>query len=104
MDSAYSTSRCIDLILVFLCVIIYLNDMLHVLFIWNDEIVAYLALHGVTPDEFEEVVLDSEEIGQSRASGRPIVFGETSTGKFLACVFEFIDRGTVVPVTAYEID
>jgi hypothetical protein len=32
------------------------------------------------------------------------VFGETSTGKFLACVFEYIGRDEVVPVTAYELD
>jgi len=62
--------------------------MPHVLFLWNDEIVEYLAQHGVTVDEFEEVVLASETVHTSRFSGRPIVFGETSTGKFLACVFE----------------
>jgi uncharacterized DUF497 family protein len=78
--------------------------MPHVLFVWNDEIVEYLAQHGVTPDEFEEVVLASREIRTSRSSGRPIVFGETSTGKFLACVFEYIGRDEVVPVTAYELD
>lgn len=78
--------------------------MPHFLFVWNDEIVEYLLLHGVTQDEFEEVVLNSNEIQTSRSSGRPIVFGPTSTGKFLACVFEYIDVDEVIPVTAYEID
>jgi len=36
--------------------------MPHALFVWNDEIVAYLSQHGVTPDEFEEVVLDSDQV------------------------------------------
>ena len=49
--------------------------MPHVLFVWNDEIVEYLAEHG-----------------------------PTSTGKYLACVFEYIDRDQVIPVTAYEVE
>lgn len=78
--------------------------MPHVLFHWNDEIVEYIGQHGVTPEEFEEVVLASKEVRTSRSSGRPIVFGETSTGKFLACVFEYIGDDEVVAVTAYEVD
>ncbi len=78
--------------------------MPHVLFVWNDEIVEYIARHEVTPEEFEEVVLNSVEVRTSRSSGRPIVFGPTSTGKFLACVFEYIDSDQVIPVTAYEVD
>lgn len=30
--------------------------------------------------------------------------GPASTGKLLACVFEFLDSDTVIPVTAYEVD
>ncbi|MFO7902026.1 MAG: hypothetical protein ACQESR_22660 [Planctomycetota bacterium] len=78
--------------------------MPHVLFHWNDEITEYIAQHGVTPEEFEEVVLASKDVRTSRSSGRPIVFGETSTGKYLACVFEYIGHDEVVAVTAYEID
>lgn len=78
--------------------------MPHFFFVWNDEIVEYLAQHGVTQDEFEEVVLNSVGIQASRSSLRPIVFGPTSTGKFLACVFEYLDDDTAIPVTAYEVD
>jgi len=63
--------------------------MPHYFFLWNEEIEEYIARHGVTPDESEEVVLNSNELKQSRSSNRPIVFGPTSTGKFLTCVFEF---------------
>lgn len=73
-------------------------------FVWNDEIIEYIAQHGVTVDEFEEVVLASKQVKASHSSGRPIVFGPTSTGKYLACVLECIDLAQVVPVTAYEID
>lgn len=78
--------------------------MPNVFFIWNDELIKYIGQHGVTPDEFEEVVLNAIDVYKSRSSGRPIVFGPTSTGKFLACVFEYLDDETVLPVTAYEID
>jgi len=78
--------------------------MPHFFFVWNDEIIEYLAQHGVTQDEFEEVVLNSTEVQTSRSSARPIVFGPTSTGKFLACVFEYLGDDTVIPVTAYQID
>jgi len=77
--------------------------MPHVFFVWNDEIIEYLEQHGVSPDEFEEVVLDSLYIQRNRTSDRPIVFGPTSSGRFLACVFEYLDANTVIPITAYEI-
>jgi hypothetical protein len=80
--------------------------MPHVLFVWNDELIEYIGQHGVTPDEFEEVVLNAKRVQRSRSSNHPIVFGPTSTGKFLACVFEYTgpDRTEVLPVTAYEVD
>lgn len=73
-------------------------------FIWNDLLEGHLMTHGVTPGEFEEVVCDPDEVGQSRSSGRPIAFGETSSGKYLACVYELLDDTTVLPVTAYEVE
>lgn len=56
-------------------------------FVWSDEIVAYLELHGVTEEEFEEIVSNPEFDEISESSGRPIAFGETSTGKKLGGVF-----------------
>ena len=38
----------------------------------------------------------------SRSSGRPVVFGDTSTGKHLIVVYEEIDAA-VYPITAYEV-
>ena len=41
----------------------------------------------------------------SHSSGRPIVFGWTSTGKYLMICYEDVPAGspTVFPVTAYEV-
>lgn len=71
-------------------------------FVWNAEIERHLAEHGVTPSEFEEIVCNPDRVKYSRSGGRPIAFGETSTGKYLACVYEFLDDTTVLPITAYE--
>ena len=40
----------------------------------------------------------------SHSSGRPITFGETRTGRYIAVVFDIIDEDplSVYPVTAYE--
>lgn len=71
-------------------------------FIWTDEIIEHLALHEVTQEEFEDVVCDPDRVEQSRSSDRLVALGYTSTGRYLACVYELIDETTVLPVTAYE--
>ena len=73
-------------------------------FVWDDENEQHLAEHGVTPEEFQEVVCDPDSEADSRSTGKPIAFGETASGKYLAGVYEFIDDVTVDPITAYEVD
>ncbi|HMC89579.1 MAG TPA: hypothetical protein VKI17_08520 [Gemmataceae bacterium] len=67
--------------------------------------VQHIAEHGITVPEAEEVVLDRYEAAvASRSSGRPTVFGWTSTGKYLAVTFEVVDEELpqVYVVTAFE--
>lgn len=71
-------------------------------FIWDGENEEHLAEHGVTAEEFAEVVSNPERVEISKTSGRPIAFGPTSTGKYLACVYELFDDSTVYAITAYE--
>lgn len=62
--------------------------------------------HGLTREEIEEVLRDSEsEIEISRSSGRPTAFGFTSSGERIAVVFEEMseDPKLVYPVTAYPV-
>ncbi len=66
--------------------------------------VQHIAEHDVSKEEVEEVLEDPDGIGRSRTSGLLIAFGETSTGRLIAVVFEEIGDDTVYPVTAYEID
>ncbi len=62
--------------------------------------------HDVTADEVDEVLLDrGNETETSRSSENSITFGWTSTGKFIAVVWEHVqdDPLTIYPVTAYPI-
>jgi uncharacterized DUF497 family protein len=66
--------------------------------------VQHIAEHDLSLEEVEEVLYAADEVIASQSSGRPIVFGETSTGKFIAVVFEIVEENplSVYPVTAYE--
>lgn len=73
-------------------------------FQWDDESEAHLAEHGVSPEEFEEIVMHPDDKKESRSSGLPAAIGETPDGRVLFCVYELLSDGiTVLPVTAYEI-
>ena len=65
--------------------------------------VAHCAEHGITQEEVEEVFLNATDVDISQSSGRPVVFGDTSTGRHLIVIYEEIDADTVYPVTAYEV-
>jgi hypothetical protein len=71
-------------------------------FLWTDENTEHIAEHGVTPEEFEHVVMHPDRRDVSRSSGLPCCWGTTPGGRFLFCVYERIDELTVLPVTAYE--
>src|SRR3954447_6776324 len=45
--------------------------------------VQHCAEHGVTKEEVEEVFENATDADVSRSSGRPVIFGDTSTGKHL---------------------
>ena len=72
-------------------------------FLWTEEIVDHLAEHGVTREDFEEVVSNPDRLDVSRSSGRPCCWGETADGRRLFCVYEYLDEITIIPVTAYEV-
>jgi hypothetical protein len=62
--------------------------------------------HGVTREEVEEVLEGNHETSvRSRASGQPLAFGWTASGKYLTVVFERVSDvpSRVYPITAYEV-
>jgi uncharacterized DUF497 family protein len=67
--------------------------------------VQHIAEHDLSREEVESVLLETSNVeGTSRSSGRPIVFGWTTTGRFIAVVFEWSseDPPILYPITAYE--
>jgi uncharacterized DUF497 family protein len=67
--------------------------------------VQHIVEHGITVEEGEDVLLDRDsEDTISRSSGRPITFGYTARGRYLAVVWEHIadDPLTIYPITAYD--
>jgi uncharacterized DUF497 family protein len=67
--------------------------------------VQHIADNGLTPEEVEDVLLDPGiKATRSRSSSRPIVFGYTRTGRYIAVVYDVIDPLTARPVTAYEVE
>jgi uncharacterized DUF497 family protein len=65
--------------------------------------VRHCAERGVTKEEVEAVFQNATDTDISRSSGRPVLFGETGTGRHLMVVYEQIDPDTVYPVTAYDV-
>ena len=65
--------------------------------------VVHCGEHGVTKEEVEEVLEAAEDADVSRSSGRPGVFGATSTGRHLIVVYKEVDSDTVSPITAYDV-
>jgi uncharacterized DUF497 family protein len=65
--------------------------------------VQHCAQHGVTKEEIEEVFDNPTDQDVSQSSGRPVIFGDTSSGRHLMVVYDQIDEDTVYPVTAYDV-
>ncbi len=59
--------------------------------------VQHCAEHGVTKEEVEEVFQNATDADISRSSGRPVAFGDTSTGRHLMVVYEEIDARHRLP-------
>jgi len=68
---------------------------------------AHVAEHGLSADEVEHALLDeSTTFELSDSSGRPIAFGDTGTGRFIAVVFEVLNPAhplVIRPITAYDV-
>ncbi len=68
---------------------------------------AHIAEHGLTPEEVESALLDENTtFDVSDSSGRPIAFGSTNTGRFIAIVIDVLNLTNpliIRPITAYDV-
>lgn len=65
--------------------------------------VEHVEEHDLTTDDVDFVLQNPSSGGTSRSSGRPCVFGYIPDGRYIVVVYEEVDAGTVIPVTAYEV-
>ena len=72
-------------------------------YLWTDEVLEHLAEHDLTSKDFEYVLENPIDRGKSDSSGRPVVWGYTDDGRFIMAVYQKLDDGTILPVTAYEV-
>ncbi|QEG38006.1 hypothetical protein [Bythopirellula goksoeyrii] len=73
-------------------------------FHWNDQLVEYLDLHDISITDFQNIVMGAHRIAISKSTGREICFGWSADGRYVACVYEWIDDDTILPITAYEVE
>jgi uncharacterized DUF497 family protein len=68
---------------------------------------AHISEHGLSPAEVESALFDdATTFDVSDSSGRPIAFGTTETGRFIAIVFDVLslaDPLILRPITAYDV-
>jgi hypothetical protein len=72
--------------------------------LWDDEAVEHIDRHNVTPAEVEDVVYETQSLILRTRQDRYMVYGQTSSGRYLKVVIEPLRRGRFYPVTAYEMD
>jgi uncharacterized DUF497 family protein len=65
--------------------------------------VQHIAKHNLTKDDVEDVFQSPKGTDTSRSSGRPVIFGNTRTGRHIMVVYEVIDASTVYPITAFDV-
>jgi uncharacterized DUF497 family protein len=67
--------------------------------VWDDWNVAHIALHGVTPEDIEEVCQGEYLVRQSY-QGRFLMIGTNASGKLLSAVLAPEEEGIYYVVTA----
>ena len=72
-------------------------------FLWTEDVIAHIAEHDLTPEDFEKVVSRPVKQDFSRSSGSPAAFGYIEDGRYIIAVFDFLDDMTILPITAYEV-
>jgi uncharacterized DUF497 family protein len=72
-------------------------------YVYDDERVEHPAKHGVTIEEFAQVVSRPRHVVRSRSSENIVAFGLTAAGRSLACVYQPVDELHVIVITAYEL-
>jgi uncharacterized DUF497 family protein len=81
---------------------------------WDDDNLEHIAVHGIEPQEIEEVVFEdcypswivrNRRRQRRRAEPQFMIFGQTCGGRYLVVVIAvYRDRGVWRPVTAWPME
>jgi uncharacterized protein len=72
-------------------------------FVWPEDRIDHIALHGVTPEEVEEACFGRSLVLRAKSEGdNPVyyVLGQTDGGRYLFCVVIHFPDGKGYPITA----
>ena len=73
--------------------------------IWSYDRIEHIAMHQVTPDEFEDICFGDSLILRTKSEGKNpvyLILGQTVAGRYLACVVIKFPDDNGYPVTARE--
>jgi hypothetical protein len=73
--------------------------------LWPDDRVDHIAIHDVTPEEFEDVCFGQPLVLRGRSEGKNPVYyllGQTDEGRYLFCVVIAFPGEVGYPVTARD--
>ena len=70
----------------------------------EDGNIEHVTENGLGIEDVEYVIENFAKEETSRSSGRPMRFGYTADGRFIAVVFDWLDDVTIYPITAYEVE
>ena len=73
--------------------------------LWPSDRIEHIAKHQVTPDEYEQICFGKSLILRKKSDGKNPVFlllGQTTAGRYLACIIIQFPYGKGYPVTARD--
>lgn len=73
-------------------------------FEWDDDNIAHVARHDISPDEVESVAFDDEPWVKRGRKGTRYLLGYTVAGRYLFVVYVLKGKGRARVVTAMDMD
>lgn len=73
-------------------------------FQWDDNNIAHIARHSISPDEVEDVAFDDAPWIRKGRSGTRYMLGYTIGGRYLFVVYALKGKGIARVVTAMDMD
>ena len=74
------------------------------IFSWNEDNLAHISNHGVTPEEIEEIAFEGTPYIRKGREGRRYLYGKTFVGRYLFVVYVPVAKGKVRVITARDMD